>query len=104
MRSGVQVAVEDASTFLGAGVVIAGSIAGAVGAIGGRAGDERGIDGAIDGDIGNGLALNAAAVLGRRQGVRSRAANREKRNLEAKIGPRLKSRSGKRCPRRDPKT
>src|SRR5215472_12789781 len=67
MRSGVQVALEGAMLLL-AGAMIAGSIAGA----------GIGSDGAIDGDMRRPRSI-AAAGLGRRQGVRARAAgNREK--------------------------
>jgi hypothetical protein len=100
MRSAVQVALEG-TPFFGAGAAGAGSRA--VDVIGGIAGDESGSDGAIDGDIET-ASLDCRGRLGRRQGVCPRAAgNRETKASKRKSVCGLWSRSGKRCPRRDPK-
>src|SRR6516165_6377628 len=101
MRSAVQVAFEGGMR-CGTGATIAGSTADALDVIGRIAGDEVGIDGAIDGDMERPRAI-AAAGLGRRQGVCPRAAgNRETQTSKRKSVCGFASRSGKRCPRRDP--
>src|SRR5205823_4951991 len=106
MRSGVQVPLQvplevplETGVRGDAGAMPAGS--GGIGAVGAIDGDRIGgetPDGAIDGDMKT-ASLNAAAGLGRRQGVvRAQRATARKRNLEAKIDARLKSRSGNRSP------